>query len=192
MYKEELDPRFFQLIMDWLDGVAITDAQGRYLYANENWMQYMGCDLSEIKGKYVHDYFPFSKVDEVLRTGQEYRSIPISVQNWGKVPGFCSYYPIKEKDRILGVFVHAVPGIMQKGICLPEEYCAMVSSLEQCRQELLQLRNKRFTLDAIVGISKETMRLKEDIMKAVQTDASVWIEGEDGTEKELAAVLFIA
>ena len=51
----DLNTDLAKLIIEHLDGVVITDTQGRYLYVNEAWSEMMGLTLDEVKGKYVHD-----------------------------------------------------------------------------------------------------------------------------------------
>jgi len=61
-----VDPEITKLIIDHLDGVVITDAQGRYVYVNDTWSEMMGgIKLEDVKGKYVKDLIPDTKIDFV-------------------------------------------------------------------------------------------------------------------------------
>lgn len=84
----------FKIAIDQLNGVAITDEKGRYIYVNKSWSDYMGYDLNQIKGKYVHDVFPSTLVDEVLKIGKTLVGQPFIFENSIIKQGFCTYIPL--------------------------------------------------------------------------------------------------
>lgn len=65
-----MEKNIFKTAIDQLNGVAITDEKGRYIYVNKSWSAYMGYELEQIKGMYVRDIFPTTLVDEVLKIGK--------------------------------------------------------------------------------------------------------------------------
>ncbi len=52
-----MEKNIFKTAIDQLNGVAITDEKGRYVYVNKSWSAYMGYELEQIKGMYVRDIF---------------------------------------------------------------------------------------------------------------------------------------
>lgn len=60
-----------------------------------------------------------------------------------------------------------------------------VISLRQDYQTIIDQSSEHFSLDKIVGSSKETKQLKETIKMVSASDSSVLIQGETGTGKEL-------
>lgn len=63
-----LDNEFFSLMVEQLGVMVIADNEGRYIYVNEAWEKFYNKSLDDIKGKYVRDIFPSTKIDDVLKT----------------------------------------------------------------------------------------------------------------------------
>ena len=51
-----------------LEGLIVTDADGRYIYVNHRWSSLTGYTLDQVKGRYVRDIVRNSRVDEVLKS----------------------------------------------------------------------------------------------------------------------------
>ena len=46
-----------------LEGLIVTDADGRYIYVNHRWSSLTGYTLDQVKGRYVRDIVRNSRVD---------------------------------------------------------------------------------------------------------------------------------
>lgn len=97
-YFSDMDVDICSLIIDHLDGVVITDPEGRYVYVNEAWSKMMGgLKLEDIKGKLVRDLIPDTKIHHVLKTKKPIRGHVIIAKGPGKIKAFSSYIPIPHK-----------------------------------------------------------------------------------------------
>ncbi len=106
---EELSPEMARLIIDHLDGVVITDVEGRYVYVNEAWSEMMGgIKLEDVKGKYVRDVIPETKIDVVLKTGKPITGHVIISRGPTKTEAFSSYIPILKDGKLIAGFIHVI------------------------------------------------------------------------------------
>lgn len=176
-------------IIDVLDGVVISDCEGRYVYVNKNWSDMMGgINLEEIKGLYVRDIVPETKVDEALRTGKilTANDITIKTRN-GSVRLFCTYIPIFEKAEVVGCFIYIVFRGMDEAINFAANINGLLSEVEYYKKELKEIRGAKYNIDNIIGNSDAIKKVKREIFKVARSKSTVLIEGETGVGKELVA-----
>ena len=95
-----------------LEGLIVTDADGRYIYVNHRWSSLTGYTLDQVKGRYVRDIVRNSRVDEVLKS-QKFVSgdaVLLNICTNEEVPVYCSYpyqklrpgqQPVADFPRIL-------------------------------------------------------------------------------------------
>jgi len=184
-----INPEIAKLIIDHLDGVVITDPQGRYVYVNETWSDMMGgIKLEDVKGKYVHDIVPETKIDLALKTKKVITGHAIITKGPSKTRAFSTYVPIFNKDgEVVAGFIHVIIKGMESAIDFSFRINSMVNELEYYQEELRKIRGARYTIDNIVGNSPEIQKMKKLIIKAARFNSTVLIEGETGVGKELVA-----
>ncbi|MGF6905592.1 sigma-54 interaction domain-containing protein [Fusobacterium sp. PH5-44] len=182
-----MNKNIFKIAIDQLNGVAITDEEGKYIYVNASWSAYMGYKLDEIKGRYVRDIFPSSLVDEVLKIGKTFVGQPFTFENSVIKQGFCTYIPLFDNGKIIGVLVHVIFNQMEQAINFSDTINEMISSLEYYKQELREIRGAKYSIENIIGKSDAIKKMKAKIMKTANSNSSVLIEGETGSGKELVA-----
>lgn len=177
----------FKLIIDQLDGVAITDSLGRYVYVNKSWERYMGLTLDDIKGKYVQDIIPTSKMGEALKTGKKITGNPTPLRSENGEKGFSSYVPIVREGEIVAGFLHIIFNNMETAINFSDVVNKMSNELRHYQQELRKIRGAKYSIDNIIGKSESIGKMKDQIRKAARSVSTVLIEGETGSGKELIA-----
>ncbi|WP_462335915.1 sigma-54 interaction domain-containing protein [Fusobacterium varium] len=182
-----MEKNIFKTAIDQLNGVAITDEKGRYIYVNKSWSAYMGYELEQIKGMYVRDIFPTTLVDEVLKIGKTLVGQPFIFENSIIKQGFCTYIPLFENNKIIGVLVHVLFNQMEQAINFTDTLNDMISNIEYYKQELREIRGAKYSIDNIVGESEAVKKMKAKIIKIAGSNSSVLIEGETGCGKELVA-----
>ena len=93
-----------------LEGLIVTDADGRYIYVNHRWSSLTGYTLDQVKGRYVRDIVRNSRVDEVLKS-QKFVSgdaVLLNICTNEEVPVYCSYTPLFHDGEIEGCFVYMI------------------------------------------------------------------------------------
>lgn len=179
----------FQLALESLGSVAITDAQGRYVWVSQQRLEKSGLAKEDMIGKYVHDIYPETLVDHVLKTGEPVMLHPIQgTDHSGYRQLFTNYYPLMENGKCLGCFLHVTMPDMKSAI-------EFTHTLEQLTQRLLEVKNEvwnqlsttNYSSTNIIGRSPVILQLKAEISAAARTSSTVLIQGETGTGKELVA-----
>lgn len=188
---DKISPKaLMQRITDELEGLIITDAEGRYIYVNHRWSSLTGYTLDQVKGRYVRDIVLNSRVDEVLKS-QKFISgdaVLLNVRTGAEVPVYCSYTPLFHEGEIEGCFVYMIPKSEHASMAIPPNVTTL---LEALNKQLLLVSPRSVVvsnpLDSIIGNSPEIMKMKHEIVCAARSSSTVLIEGETGSGKELVA-----
>ena len=179
-----------QRIADELEGLIVTDAEGRYIYVNHRWSSMTGYTLDQVKGRYVRDIVRNSRVDEVLQS-QKFVSgdaVLLNVRTGEEVPVYCSYTPLFQNGEIEGCFVYMIQKSEHTSLAIPPN---VVTLLEELNQQLLRFHSQpaqaHNALENLIGASPQIMKMKHEIVCAARSSSTVLIEGETGSGKELVA-----
>ncbi len=177
-----------KLIIEHLDGVVVTDPQGRYVYVNEAWSDMMGgITLEDVKGKFVHDIIPETKIDLVLQSKQPVTGHVIISKGPKKTEAFSSYIPIVKDGKLVAGFIHVIMSGMKNAVDFSSKVNSMINQIEYYKEELRKIRGAKYSIDNIIGESPEIRKMKDVIINAANSNSTVLIEGETGTGKELVA-----
>ncbi len=183
-----LSPDITKLIIDHLDGVVITDPQGRYVYVNEAWSDMMGgIKLEDIKGKFVHELIPDTKIDLVLKSKKPITGHVIISKGPSKTEAFSTYIPILKDGELVAGFIHVIIRGMKGAVDFSSKVNSMLNQIEYYQEELRKIRGAKYSIDNIIGESPEIRQMKDTIINAARSNSTVLIEGETGTGKELVA-----
>lgn len=168
-----------------MDGMAVLDNDGRYIYVSPGWESYTGWRAEDALGRFVCEVIPESHAPEVLRTGERVVSGLVTKNN---TPAFTTYYPrFDARGNVCGVIL-LITLRGQEGPDGMEPYMALLSNqLEYYKQELSMVRGARYSMDNIIGESALMQNLRAQIKQAARNQSTVLIEGETGSGKELIA-----
>lgn len=170
-------------LIDNFNSISVFDPDGKYVYVNQKFTEFMHKTIDDLKDTYVWDLVPDTKVPEVLKNRQPIIASPIKVNG---IDSFCSYYPLYTKD---GTFDGVMVSVVFSGIEAAIKFANIARDL---KQELDHLKmqadtSANYSINNIMGQSKAIIRLKDSIVAASRTPSTVLIEGETGTGKELVA-----
>lgn len=193
MANRELDKiptkALLQRIADELEGLIVTDADGRYIYVNQRWSSLTGYSLEQVKGRYVRDVVRSSRVDEVLQS-QKFVSgdaVLLNARTGEEVPVYCSYTPLFHDGEMEGCLVCMIRKSEHTSMAIPPN---VVTLLEELNRHLLLFQTQPLAadpLETIIGNSPEILKMKHEIVCAARSSSTVLIEGETGSGKELVA-----
>lgn len=174
-------------IIDHLDPVAVFDQNGKYIYVNSLWMDFLGFTketVHELSNKRAWDIVPTSHVKEVIAKKEPL--LGEFIENNGK-KSFVSYFPLFKDGEFVGVVMWTMFSSMDH----IEKTSAMIKmlgeDLQKARADIKRLSNSSKELAGMVGKSDAINQLKEEIIRASRTSSTVMIDGESGTGKELVA-----
>jgi transcriptional regulator with PAS, ATPase and Fis domain len=187
MSEYKLDESVYKLIIEQLDGAVVTDKDGRYVYVTKSWEEYLGTTLEEVKGKYVRDVVPTTKIHEVLNTKRPIFGYPVLLKKRRNEPSFCNYIPIIKNGEVVAGFIYIIFNNEKKAVEFSEMIRKTMEELSYYQQELRNLRKSKYNIDEIIGESQAIVNLKNKIKRAAKSNSTVLIEGETGVGKELVA-----
>lgn len=187
MLDFKFDEEIYKLIIEQLDVAVVTDKEGRYVYVTKSWEKYYGKTLEEVKGKYVRDVLPSTKIHEALETKRSIIGYPVPIVNKKQEHGFCNYMPIIKNGEVVAGFIYIIFRDTKTAVDFSKMLNNMMDELNYYQQELRQLRKAKYSIDEIIGESKEIKELKKQIRRAAISNSTVLIEGETGCGKELVA-----
>ncbi len=183
--ENRIDEATMRQFIDALDGMAVLDRDGSYLYVSRGWEQYTGFTAEQAIGHKVWDLMPDTHARWVYQTG---KPLCGEVVHKNGVPAFTTYYPRLGPDgAVEGIFLYIMFRGMDYANSLARRINELASKVEFYKGELTRERGARYSLDNIVGNSPAVLKMKDDIVKASHSNSTVLIEGETGCGKELIA-----
>jgi transcriptional regulator with PAS, ATPase and Fis domain len=198
MQRDSRDPLFeFAASVDFADDIlahfltnpfeapSVVDREGIVRYISPLHERFFGFKPGGGVGRHVTEVIENTRLHLVAASG---KSEIGALHDMRGVTRVSTRHPIRNS---LGETVGAIGQIMFKG---PEQLQALSGELTKLksevafyRRELIDLKNRSYGLDQLVGESPAMLRLKQQIVKVAPLDVPVLLTGESGTGKELAA-----
>ena len=171
-------------LLNHLPGALVIDMTGVIIYMNDQCASYLCVDKHKSIGQTIKDVFPETKMMESLRIDKP----EIIFYNSTKGIGISIHVPIFEKGKKVALLEYDVAQSSEVLYELADEYTLFLDEeLKYLKNEIVRLRNTKYSIDTIIGKSNKIMLLKEQIKTAASTSSTVIIQGETGTGKELVA-----
>ena len=141
-----------------------------------------GGDIGPIEGCKLRELRPGARLPGVLEVGKPILHITRQeIQDFY----FVNMYPIYEDGELKGGV--SVVTFLEDAYQAKEELEAAEARSKQVLRRLNRANGARYTFDDIVAVSPEAMQVKELAQRIAATDATVLLESESGTGKELYA-----
>ena len=182
----ELNPAARATFDAMREGITIIDTEGRLVFCNRAYLDFLRKELGEplgsVEGKYLRDLRPGARLPGVLEAGKPILHITRQeIQDFY----FVNMYPIYEDGELKGGV--SVVTFLEDAYQAKEELEAAEARSKQVLRRLNRANGARYTFDDIVAVSPEAVQVKELAQRIAATDATVLLESESGTGKELYA-----
>ena len=166
------------------EGITIIDTEGRIVFGNRAYREFLnkeaGGDIGPIEGCKLQELRPGARLPGVLEVGKPILHITRQeIQDFY----FVNMYPIYEDGELKGGV--SVVTFLEDAYQAKEELEAAEARSKQVLRRLNRANGARYTFDDIVAVSPEAMQVKELAQRIAATDATVLLESESGTGKEL-------
>ena len=168
------------------EGITIIDTDGIIVFGNTAYREFLnkeaGGDIGPIEGYRLRDLRPGARLPDVLEKGE-----PILHLTRQEVEDFyfVNLYPIYRDGVRLGGL--SVVTFLDDAYRAREELEAMEAWSKQVLHRINKANGARYTFDDIVAESPAGAQTKALAEKIAATDATVLLESESGTGKELYA-----
>lgn len=166
--------------------VDFLDNEGRMIYINKVFSDFLQIPINEMVGKIVTDINPTSKF--LISLNNKKADIAARHKFPNGKEAICHRIPILDNDGNL------IGGL---GMLLFEEIQQMKTILDKCKlldkelklykNEIARVNTSRYNLDDIIGQSQQMIKCKKDVKKTAKVNLNVLITGESGVGKELFA-----
>lgn len=168
------------------EGITIIDTDGTIVFGNRAYRDFLnkeaGGDIGPIEGYRLRDLRPGARLPEVLETGKPHLHITRQeIQDFY----FVNLYPIYEDGVLIGGI--SVVTFLEDAYRTRQELDAMEAKSQRVLRRLNKANGARYTFDDIVAVSPPVLAVKALAEKIAATDATVLLESESGTGKELYA-----
>lgn len=173
-----------RIIFDAMEeGILLIDTEGVILYANDAYCSFLKRPLDQLVGQTLREIRAGAMLPDVLKSGKAVLRVP---RREGSDLYFVNMYPIRRGGEIVAGL--SVVTFFQQA----EDLKAAID--EALRHSKLVIRriarasaSAKYTFDDIVAESPASIAVKEMARRAAATDATVFLQSESGTGKELYA-----
>ena len=168
------------------EGITIIDTKGCIVFGNKAYQEFLkkdaGGDVGPIEGRRLRDLRPGARLPDVLEAGKPILHI---TRQEIKDFYFVNLYPIYEGDTLVGGL--SVVTFLEDAYQTREELEAVEARSRQVLHSISKANGARYTFDDIVAVTPAVARVKDLAQRIAVTDATVLLERESGTGKELYA-----
>ncbi len=165
-------------------GATVIDPKGRITHLNEAYGRFLGLDPEQQIGKHCTEVFKNTRMHIVAKTGKAEINMSQRINQTDMV---VQRIPIQKNGKLIAVYGQVMFKDISEVGALARKLYQLESRVKAYEAELYDLRSTRYTLDSIVGNSREIQYLKKEAVKASANDSTVMITGDSGTGKELFA-----
>lgn len=162
-------------------GMVVVDNQSRIVFVEETYAKSRGFDPRQVIGRYVKDVIPTSKLPTVVETG---KPILGDVFYYEGKTVICNRFPLIKDGIIIGAMSYQVFEAVEE---LFKSIQELRSQLDYYKEKIKKYVGVRYSLADIIGVSPAAVAIRTAILKTACTNATVLIQGETGTGKELVA-----
>lgn len=174
-----------KMILDLVHiGILITDRAGNIKYLNPAYSNMFEMEIEIALKKNINDYFPNSRLMEVMSSGNPDEAIKFSYKGQDAL---INRYPITSNGEVVGGLLE----VYFRDIRILKDLMQQMNVLEKkvlyYKRKTQGLPGAKYTFDDITGKSECIAQIRRLGMRFARTSRPVLILGASGTGKELVA-----
>ncbi|HWS21657.1 MAG TPA: sigma 54-interacting transcriptional regulator, partial [Methanoregula sp.] len=167
-----------------LNGVLITDPEGRVIFFSETYGKFLGMDPKAKIGKHCTEVIENTRMHIVSDTGIPEVNHPHRIQGRDMV---VQRLPIRIDGKMVAVFGQVMFEDVKDVEILAKKLSFLESKVKLYEKELESLRSSKYSFKNIIGKSPGMVEVKKAAERAARVNSPVLIMGDSGTGKELFA-----
>ncbi len=166
------------------EGILIVDKDSLVLFANEAYLKFIGKKKEEIIQQKITDFRPGSRLPEVVATGERILHAA-RTENSNEKVYFVNMYPIYNEETVVGGI--SVVTFLDDAYDVKKALENHEMYIKDVLARINELHGKQEGFDTIIAKSPKSVEVKELAKKMAVTEATVLLESESGTGKEVYA-----
>lgn len=181
---------FMQFCHKLFDNLPIAidflDKEGRIMYINKAFIDFLGIAGQNVIGKHVAEINPTTRFPEVLNSKQAEIAWRHRFQN-GRDAVVHRIPILGDTGELVGGFGVVLFQDFDELKEVMEKYKVLDRELKLYKNEIAKMNSARYALDDIIGNTPDILKCKEKVKKVAKFNSNVLILGESGVGKELFA-----
>ncbi|WP_449537319.1 sigma-54 interaction domain-containing protein [Ferdinandcohnia sp. Marseille-Q9671] len=180
-FKNKILETIIDSAYEW---IVVVDHQGRIIYFNKNYCDFLEVNREDVIGLHVTDVIENTRMHIVVQTGKEEIGSPHYIKGNYMI---ANRIPILSDDKIVGAVGTVIfkdPKELNK---MNSQIKSLMSQLQTYIEDWQENNGAKYSLNDIKTQSRQVLELKEKVKSIASGDISVLIRGESGTGKELFA-----
>ena len=162
-------------------GMVVVDEKSRIVFVEEAYAKSRGLDPEKVKGHYIKDIIPTSRLPVVVESSKPILGDIFFYE--GKTV-ICNRYPLIKDGAVIGAMSYQVFEGVEK---LFDSIRELQDQLGYYKEKMKKYVGVRYSLVDTIGSSPGAIEIRTAVLKAANSNATVLIQGETGTGKELVA-----
>jgi PAS domain S-box-containing protein len=166
-------------------GILFVDPQGIIRFMNQQYEELIGVDRRETYGKHITEYFPDSRLPEVIRTRKAELGWRYNYKGKGTL--VVNRIPITKGKKFIGAMTQCIFQDISELREMARKLDLLETKVQTFKRAASDLLTAKYDIEDIKGISPSILDLKKMALIYAPTESAVLITGETGTGKELFA-----
>lgn len=180
-FKNKILETIIDSAYEW---IVVVDHEGRVVYINKNYCDFLGVQREEVLGKHVTGVIENTRMHIVVQTGEEEIGNPHYIKGNYMI---ANRIPIYSNNRIVGAVGTVIFRDTKEWDKMNSHIKSLMSQFQTYIEDWQENNGAKYTLSDIKTNSKQVLELKDKVKSIASGDISVLIRGESGTGKELFA-----
>ena len=180
----EREQEIVEAILNGVEGAIIIDEDGIIRVFTDYYVRESGLAKDQVLGKRIDQVFPHTRMLEVLHTG---KAITADIWEMNGKTQIVSRIPIMGENGVIGALGISIFRYLNEARGFAQRVQKMFSELKYYKEEIQRIYGAKYSLEAILGESKEILETKELVKIVAPSNIPVLIYGDTGTGKELFA-----
>ena len=171
-------------ILNSIEGLLIVDKNENIVFMCDDLIYIGGYkSLDEVAGKKIRDVLGHNNTWKILAEKSPQREEVYLTEGHIVVS---NGLPVKKNGKVIGALEYDLFQSSNEILKFIEKLKS-TEGMEHFAPEIEKNKTTKYSIDSIIGSSRNTKSLKEEIMLAARSNSNVIITGETGTGKELVA-----
>jgi transcriptional regulator with PAS, ATPase and Fis domain len=191
--KKDISPQevlslveFLGLVLDNVySGIIVCDLDCRIIFMNQVYADLLKVDRKQVLGKHIKEYFPYSRLSHVLKSGLPELGQKCSLKTEATL--LVNRIPLRSNGKTVGIILQTIFKDYKDFKGLVAKLNLLEREVKYQKRALETVLSPKYTFDSIIGESKTINDTKTLANKFAQTDSPVLLLGATGTGKELFA-----